>query len=92
MIDKVKLLGISTSIIMVANLILFIFGLLVPMINNWGHGGGIAAGIGLGFLLGYQENKKENILHKLLAGGCAGLTLLILGWVVLSGIYYRFIA
>jgi len=71
-------------------IILFIFGLLVPMINNWGHGGGIAAGIGLGFLLGYQENKKENILHKLLAGSCAVLTLLILGWVVLSGIYYRF--
>ena len=71
-------------------IILFIFGLLVPMINNWGHGGGIAAGIGLGFLLGYQENKKENILHKLLAGSCAALTLLILGWVVLSGIYYRF--
>jgi len=71
-------------------IILFIFGLLVPMINNWGHGGGIAAGIGLGFLLGYRENKKENILHKLLAGSCAVLTLLILGWVVLSGIYYRF--
>jgi len=72
-------------------IILFIFGLLVPVINNWGHGGGIAAGIGLGFLLGYQENKKENIFHKLLAGGCAVLTLLILGWVVLSGIFYRFL-
>ena len=72
-------------------IILFIFGLLVPMINNWGHGGGIVAGIGLGFLMGYRENKKENILHKLLAGSCALLTLLILGWVVLSGIYYRFI-
>ena len=71
-------------------IVLFIFGILVPMINNWGHGGGIAAGIGLGFLLGYQERKKENILHKLLAGGLAVLTLLILGLAVLSGIYYRF--
>jgi rhomboid protease GluP len=71
-------------------IVLFIFGLLVPVIDNWGHGGGIAAGMGLGFWLGYQENKKENILHKLLAGSCALLTLLILGWVVLSGIYYRF--
>ncbi len=71
-------------------IILFIFGLLVPVINNWGHGGGIAAGIGLGFWLGYQENKKENIFHKLLAGSCAALTLLILGWVVVSGIYHRF--
>jgi rhomboid protease GluP len=70
--------------------ILFIFGLLVPMINNWAHGGGIAAGFGLGFLLGYQERRQENILHKLLAGGLAGLTLLILGWAVVSGVYYRF--
>jgi len=72
-------------------IVLFIFGILVPMINNWGHGGGIAAGIGLGFLLGYQERKKENIVHKLLAGGLAILTLLILGWAVLSGVYYRFL-
>jgi rhomboid protease GluP len=70
-------------------IVLFVFGLLVPMINNWGHGGGIAAGIGLGFFLGYQERKKENILHKLLAGGLAVLTLFILAWAVLSGIYYR---
>jgi rhomboid protease GluP len=72
-------------------IVLFIFGILVPMINNWGHAGGIAAGIGLGFLLGYQERKKENILHKLLAGGLAVLTLLILSRAVLSGIYYRFL-
>jgi len=72
--------------------VLFVFGLLVPMINNWAHGGGIAAGIGLGFLLGYRERKKENILHKLLAGGLAALTLFILAWAVLSGIYYRFMS
>ena len=72
-------------------IILFLFGIMVPMINNWGHGGGIAAGIGLGFLLGYQERKKENVFHKLLAGGCAIITILILGWAVLSGIYIRFL-
>ncbi len=71
-------------------LLLFLFGFLVPIINNWGHAGGLAAGIGLGFLLGYQERKRENIVHKLLAGGLAVLTLLILGWAVLSGIYIRF--
>jgi rhomboid protease GluP len=71
-------------------ILLFIFGVMVPVINNWGHGGGIAAGIGLGFLLGYQETRKENVFHKLLAGGCAVLTLIILGWAVLSGIYFRF--
>ena len=71
--------------------LLFIFGILIPVINNWAHGGGLAAGIGLGFVLGYQERKKENIFHKLLAGGLAVLTLLILGWAILSGIYYRFL-
>jgi rhomboid protease GluP len=71
-------------------IILFLFGIMVPVINNWGHGGGIAAGIAMGFLLGYQERKKENVFHKLLAGGFAVLTLLILGWAVLSGIYTRF--
>ena len=71
-------------------LLLFVFGFLVPVINNWGHAGGLAAGIGLGFLLGYQERKRENIVHKLLTGGLAVLTLLILGWAVLSGIYIRF--
>ena len=71
-------------------IILFIFGLVVPVIDNWGHGGGVAAGIALGFWLGYQENKRENIFHKLLAGGCAVVVLLILGWAVLSGIAIRF--
>ncbi len=69
--------------------LLFIFGILIPVINNWGHGGGIAAGIGLGFLLGYRERQKEKIFHKLLSGGCAVLTLAILGWAIFSGIYYR---
>jgi rhomboid protease GluP len=64
----------------------------VPGINNWGHGGGIAAGIGLGFLLGYQEKKRESLLHKLVAGSLAVITILILAWAVLSGIYFRFLA
>ncbi|TES92717.1 MAG: rhomboid family intramembrane serine protease, partial [Desulfobacteraceae bacterium] len=38
--------------------VLFLFGLIMPGINNWGHGGGIVAGIILGFFLGYQERKE----------------------------------
>lgn len=71
---------------------LFIFGLLVPGINNWGHGGGIVAGAILGFLLGYKEKRKESLLHRILAGFCVGLTLLVLGWAIASSIYFRFIA
>lgn len=70
---------------------LFIFGLIVPGINNWGHGGGIAAGICLGFLLGYQERKRENQIHKVLAIVCVVATVAVLLWAILTSFYYRFL-
>jgi rhomboid protease GluP len=71
---------------------LFIFGFVVPGINNWGHGGGIIAGIGLGFLLGYREKRRENVFHKLLAGACVIVTLLVLVWAVSSAFFYKMMA
>ena len=71
---------------------LFVFGLVVPGINNWGHGGGILAGIIFGYLLGYQEKKGEKIFHKFLAGGCAVTTLAVLVWAIGSSIYYMLTA
>jgi len=68
---------------------LFMFGLIVPGINNWGHGGGILAGIVSGFLLGYQEKKRENVVHKTLAAVCGVVTVAVLIWAVGSSIYYR---
>lgn len=68
---------------------IFLFGFLVPGINNWGHAGGMVAGAILGFLLGYQERKKENLLHKLLAGLCMILTVVVLAWAVVSVVYLR---
>jgi rhomboid protease GluP len=68
---------------------LFIFGFLVPGINNWGHGGGLAGGIILGYLLGYQERTREKAVHKTLAIVCIGLTILVLVWAVISSFYYR---
>jgi rhomboid protease GluP len=69
---------------------IFFFGLLVPGINNWGHGGGMLAGALLGFLLGYQEKRRESSLHRMLSGGVMVLTICVLGWAVLSGAYYSF--
>jgi rhomboid protease GluP len=69
---------------------IFVFGLLVPGINNWGHGGGILAGIGLGYLLGYQEKRKENLFHKIIAGACVVATFLVLIWAVSTAVIYRF--
>jgi len=67
---------------------LFIFGLLVPGINNWGHGGGILAGILLGLLLGYQERRQEIHFHKILAAICVVGTLGVLVWAVATAAYY----
>ena len=63
-----------------------IFGFLVPGINNWGHGGGMAAGALLGYLLGYRERRKETMGQKYLAMACIGTTALVLVWAVLSGL------
>jgi rhomboid protease GluP len=71
---------------------IFIFGLLVPSINNWGHGGGMVAGAMLGFLLGYEEKRRERLFHRILAWLCVVATLLVLVWAIGSGIYFRFLA
>jgi rhomboid protease GluP len=68
---------------------IFVFGFIVPGINNWGHGAGMAAGALLGFLLGYQERDREGLLHTILATVCVALTVLILGWAVITSVYYR---
>jgi rhomboid protease GluP len=65
---------------------IFLFGLLVPGINNWAHGGGILAGAGLGALLGYQEKAREKLLHRVLGVGCMVVTAAVLAWALLSGI------
>jgi rhomboid protease GluP len=67
-----------------------LFGLLVPGINNWGHGGGLAGGIALGFLLGYNEKNRETYFHKLLAVICMLATGAILLWALASTLYYLF--
>ncbi|MCX5875263.1 MAG: rhomboid family intramembrane serine protease [Deltaproteobacteria bacterium] len=69
---------------------IFVFGLLVPGINNWAHGGGMAAGALCGLLLGYQENRREMLSHRLLGAACAGGTILILLWAVATAVIYRF--
>lgn len=59
---------------------LFVFGFIVPGINNWGHGGGMLTGALLGALLGY--NSHETALHKTLASACLIGTALVLAWAV----------
>lgn len=66
---------------------IFLFGFLVPGINNWGHGGGMLAGALLGFLLGYREKRRENWFYKLIAGVCVIVTVAVLGLALVSSVY-----
>ncbi|GAB4256510.1 MAG: rhomboid family intramembrane serine protease [Deferrisomatales bacterium] len=68
---------------------IFLFGLLVPGINNWGHGGGMAAGWLLGMALGYRERRRESRVHRVLSAGCVVATLGVLGWAVTTGFLAR---
>ncbi len=65
---------------------LVLFGLVMPGINNWGHGGGIIGGIILGKLLGYEDHGRETAVHRFLALLCAVITVAVLGWAVFSAI------
>jgi rhomboid protease GluP len=70
---------------------IFAFGFFVKGINNWGHGGGFAAGVLLGLLLGYEEKYRETLTHKLIAAGCVIVTGMVLAWALLTGVYYHFL-
>lgn len=69
--------------------IMFVFGFVVPGINNWGHAGGIAAGALLGYLLSYTERKREASIHNSLALLCLVGTAAVLAYAILTSLYYR---
>lgn len=69
---------------------LILFGLLLPGINNWAHGGGIITGVITGFLLGYDERKRENLLHKTISIVLTLATALCLAVAVVQALYMRF--
>ena len=68
---------------------IFLFGFIVPGINNWAHGGGLAGGAALGYFLGYEEKRREGWMHKLLAWVCILLTVAVLVWAVVTGVGLR---
>ena len=70
---------------------LVIFGLLIPGINNWAHGGGVLAGVLLGFLLGDQDRRPETALHQLLGWACMILTTVVLLWSLAGAFSYLFL-
>jgi rhomboid protease GluP len=71
---------------------IFLFGFLVPAINNWAHGGGMLAGAGIAFLVGYRERNRETNGHKVAAYICIFVTAAVLAWAVFGALFYRFFA
>lgn len=67
---------------------LFLFGLIFPGINNWGHGGGIIGGIIGAALLGYSERRREKSFDQVLALLCGLVTLGVLGWALMGAYSY----
>lgn len=67
---------------------LVLFGLFLPGINNWAHGGGIVAGIAIAFLVGYDERRRETALIRMLGTASILLTAVTLLWAVLQAFYY----
>ncbi|MCX7981772.1 MAG: rhomboid family intramembrane serine protease [Syntrophales bacterium] len=67
---------------------LILFGLLLPGINNWAHGGGLLSGVVVSFLLGYEEKRRENILHRLLAWVLFLITVFVIGGNLLRLVFF----
>ena len=70
---------------------LVLFGFIVPGINNWAHGGGIAGGMLIGMLLGYGEKRRETPIHRYLAMACGAATIGVLAWAAIGAAAIRFI-
>jgi len=66
---------------------LVLFGIILPGINNWAHIGGLLAGIAVGFLLGYEERRKETGFHRLVGGLCLLGTIGLLFLDILQAFY-----
>ncbi len=67
---------------------IFLFGFLVPGINNWGHAGGMLVGVLAGALLGYRERCQETIGHRVLGTVCLACTGIVLLWSIINGVFF----
>jgi len=70
---------------------LLLIGFLVPNINNWGHGGGLAAGIFFGWIFGYNDKRKEHGFDRVLGLGLMIVTALLLGRSIVTGFLLIFV-
>lgn len=67
---------------------IFLFGLLVPGINNWAHGGGLLGGILCAWMLGYSEKRPPGSIHEIFGLLTLLGTLGVLIYAAGSAVYY----
>jgi len=65
-----------------------LLGAIIPGINNWAHGSGMAAGVLLSYLMGYQELRPERFIHLASAAALGLATVIALGWTLLTSAVY----
>ena len=67
---------------------MFVFGFLMPGINNWAHAGGFAGGWGCAYLMGFIDEQRESTAMVLLAFAFIGVTAIgiILSFTKVTGI------
>jgi len=56
-------------------LVLFLFGFMMPAVNNLAHAGGFISGYLFAGLLGFQEQSRETAGHRFMAMIALGVTI-----------------
>ena len=56
-------------------IILFVFGFIMPRVDNWAHAGGFLGGLVSAMILGYNEKIPEKSSHRILAIIFIGVTI-----------------
>jgi rhomboid protease GluP len=67
---------------------LVLFGLFLPGINNWAHGGGLLAGVAIALAVGYHEKRPEGWTHRALGTVSTLLAAAVLGLALLQALYH----
>ena len=67
---------------------ILIFGIVFPRINNSAHIGGMVIGALTALLLGYHEKIRERVSHRIVAGACMVVTILVLLLMLYNGTLY----
>lgn len=62
----------------------FLFGLVMPGVDNWGHLGGFLGGLLAAGLLGYQEKKRQGLGHHLGAVFTLAVIILCFGMMLVA--------